>query len=97
MATDGKLTFLGDWHVHPEGGLGLSRRDRKTMAKVATCSDARCPHPITILLAGPDDELYRMGAWTWSPRPWPRIYGEAVPVSLSLWEPSPRQRFWELR
>lgn len=64
IATDGKVTFLGDWHVHPCGGLGLSRRDRKTMAKVAASAEARTPHPITVLLAGAPGGTYQRGVWT---------------------------------
>ncbi len=91
--TDGKLTFLGDWHVHPAGGLGISRRDRKTMALVALSRDARCPHPI--LLAASTDGSFRTGAWTWSPRRWPRLYGDAVRLDLSVWEPAAAERFWD--
>lgn len=96
LATDGKLTFLGDWHVHPAGGFGLSRRDRKTMAMVAVTEDARCPHPITVLLAGTPNSSYRRGAWVWSSRPWPRIYGQVTEVPLYVWGTGSADRFWEL-
>lgn len=29
----GRITYLGDWHVHPRGGLGMSRRDRRTLSQ----------------------------------------------------------------
>lgn len=64
VRTDGRVTFVGDWHVHPEGGFGMSRRDRKTMGSTATDPDARCPHPVMALLARTADDEYRVGAWT---------------------------------
>jgi integrative and conjugative element protein (TIGR02256 family) len=95
LATDGKLTFLGDWHVHPAGGLGLSRRDRKTMAKVAVTEEARCPHPVTVLLAGEPEGTYQLGAWVWSPRTWPWVYGQVTEIPLCVWTTDETDRFWE--
>ncbi|MEX1112942.1 MAG: Mov34/MPN/PAD-1 family protein [Patescibacteria group bacterium] len=48
--TSTKITYLGDWHVHPQGGFGMSRRDRRTMAHTANAPEARCPHPLMALL-----------------------------------------------
>jgi len=44
-------TYLGDWHSHPLGGLGLSRTDRRTARRIAKATDARCPRPLMLLLA----------------------------------------------
>lgn len=41
--SEGRITYLGDWHVHPRGGFGMSRQDRRTMARTASHGDARCP------------------------------------------------------
>lgn len=49
--------YLGDWHSHPTGSLGLSRRDRKTLRTIGREPSARCPRPLMLLLAG------RVGGW----------------------------------
>jgi integrative and conjugative element protein (TIGR02256 family) len=92
--TDGRVTFLGDWHVHPNGGFGMSRRDRKTMSHIAATPDARCPHPVMALLARTPDDGYRLGAWAWSPSVLPFHAGHATPLEVRDWSPSPKEAFW---
>lgn len=62
----GRITYLGDWRVHPRGGFGRSDRDRRTMAKTARHADARCPRPLMGLVAWVNDS-YRVGVWRWAP------------------------------
>ena len=83
----GVVTYLGDWHVHPGGGFGLSRRDRRTMAKTAAHPDARCPRPLMGLLAPYDDD-YRLGVWLWEPSWIHRLIGRVVKLTTRTWEPS---------
>lgn len=45
-------TYLGDWHTHPRGSTRLSRRDKRTLQRIACSSDARCPKPLMAVLAG---------------------------------------------
>lgn len=92
--TDGRVTFVGDWHVHPDGGFGMSRRDRKTMGRTAMTTDARCPHPVMLLLARAANAGYRLGSWTWTPSRWPLHPGDAIPLHLKKWYPSPGEEFW---
>ncbi len=94
MRTDGWVTFVGDWHVHPAGGFGMSRRDRKTMGHTAVTPDARCPHPVMVLLALTDDDEYRLGAWTWRPSPLPFHPGHATPLKVREWTPLAEEAFW---
>ena len=52
-AESGRRTeYLGDWHSHPKGGVGLSRKDRRTLAAIATYAEARAPTPLMAILAG---------------------------------------------
>lgn len=91
LQSDGVVTYLGDWHVHPFGGFGMSRRDRRTMAKTGLDPDARCPRPLMALLAWEDDR-YRLGVWMWEPS-WTRpIVGRAVALTARTWQMSPDER-----
>lgn len=92
-ATEGRITFVGDWHVHPAGGFGMSRRDRRTMGHTAATPDARCPQPVMALLARSPNG-YRLGGWTWRPSPVPFHVGHAEPLDVRQWAPSPDEAFW---
>jgi integrative and conjugative element protein (TIGR02256 family) len=50
--SDRTSTYLGDWHTHPYGSTRLSRRDRRTMKRIACSHEARCPKPLMAVLAG---------------------------------------------
>ena len=43
-------TYLGDWHSHPRPDETLSRRDTRTLYKIATDPQARAPTPIMGIL-----------------------------------------------
>ena len=55
------VTYLGDWHSHPDGGLALSRADRLTLRRIATTPAARAPVPLMAILA--DGQPWRLGVW----------------------------------
>ncbi len=93
-STDGKVTYLGDWHVHPAGGFGMSRRDRRTMRATAVSETARCPNPLMALLAGADGDGYNFGIWTWRPSRIPLHAGFAGELETRTWEPSKAEMFW---
>ena len=92
LRTDGRLTFLGDWHVHPSGGLGLSRRDRRTLALTARDSGSRCPSPLSVLLARRSD-AYELAAWRWTPSRWP-LGGQPSEVQVKRWRIRTEDRHW---
>ena len=54
--TDRISTYLGDWHTHPCGSTRLSRRDRKTMQRIARSDEARCTKPLMGVFAGGKSE-----------------------------------------
>jgi integrative and conjugative element protein (TIGR02256 family) len=62
-ATDGAVTYLGDWHSHPGTTPSPSRRDRKTLRNIAADADAQCPEPIMLIIAG-GEPAWEAGAWT---------------------------------
>lgn len=43
------INYLGDWHSHPSSVSCLSRRDEKTLLKIARSDTAQCPNPIMMI------------------------------------------------
>lgn len=60
---DGRLGYLGEWHVHPTD-VGPSPQDRMTMARLA--STAR--QPVMLILVRRDAENYKIEAHMWTGR-----------------------------
>ena len=60
-ATDGVVTYLGDWHSHPDGGTGLSRKDRRLLASMARHHESRTPKPLMAVLGNDPD--WRVSIW----------------------------------
>ena len=55
------LHYLGDWHTHPGMPGYLSRRDVRTLRRIATYRLARVPRPVMLILSyGPE---WRLNAW----------------------------------
>jgi proteasome lid subunit RPN8/RPN11 len=50
-ASQGRVTFLGDWHTHPGGPAVPSERDRNAAARLATDSDFGTPRPLIAIVA----------------------------------------------
>ena len=63
-ATDGAVTYLGDWHSHPDGSAAISGRDRRTLRNIARERDAYCPEPVLLILASVEDGVWLPVAWS---------------------------------
>ena len=50
-ASQGRVTFLGDWHTHPGGPPHPSDRDRNAASLLATDPDFRTPRPMMAIVA----------------------------------------------
>jgi integrative and conjugative element protein (TIGR02256 family) len=46
-------TYLGDWHTHPQSIPYPSRKDRRTLKRIATHAEARADVPLMAILGGP--------------------------------------------
>lgn len=46
------VTYLGDWHTHPNGNPVLSRKDLRTLRRISRHADARIPQPVMAVVAG---------------------------------------------
>lgn len=46
------ITYLGDWHTHPNGSVSLSPRDTTTLRRIARHPEARAPRPVMAVLGG---------------------------------------------
>lgn len=61
--SNGLTTYLGDWHTHPKTRIPyLSRKDRRTLRRVAITPLSRNSEPISMILAG-SDESWDVRAW----------------------------------
>ncbi len=56
-ATNGRETYLGDWHTHPLSNSNLSRMDKKTLARIAKTTTSGTKNPLMAILGG--------GSGTW--------------------------------
>jgi integrative and conjugative element protein (TIGR02256 family) len=52
-ASDGQVTFLGDWHTHPGGRPLPSERDRKAMRQLAGEKKFGTPSPLIAIVETP--------------------------------------------
>jgi integrative and conjugative element protein (TIGR02256 family) len=46
------VTYLGDWHTHPNGSPVLSRKDLRTLRRISRHADARIARPVMAVFAG---------------------------------------------
>lgn len=51
------ITYLGDWHTHPNAYPYLSNQDKSTIKKIAAYDNARLTNPIMLIAAPPKLEL----------------------------------------
>jgi integrative and conjugative element protein (TIGR02256 family) len=49
-AHDGDVTYIGDWHTHPNQNTLLSEKDIKCLDVIATTKEAYCPKPLMLVL-----------------------------------------------
>lgn len=52
-ASEGLVTFLGDWHTHPGGPPIPSWRDQRAARRLATSEDFRTPQPLVAIISVP--------------------------------------------
>lgn len=60
-ATNGRETYLGDWHTHPGGSPSPSYIDKRTLARIASTESSGTRHPIMVILGG-ETGSWRVGA-----------------------------------
>jgi integrative and conjugative element protein (TIGR02256 family) len=89
-----RVTYLGDWHVHPLGGGALSRRDRRTLHRIATSSEARAPRPLMGILSLVPEPSFSL--WRWQPhlRLQKIVIGWPKRLAWRVWRPSQAEVIW---
>jgi integrative and conjugative element protein (TIGR02256 family) len=55
-ATEGRETYLGDWHTHPKSDNSPSTLDKRTLARIAQEPASRTNKPLMAILAGGSGE-----------------------------------------
>lgn len=83
VESDGRATYLGDWHSHP-GTVGIpSAKDRRTLKRIARAPEAACPQPVMLILGQAGDE-WLVEAWQGRLGLLGRLI--VVPATLRLWD-----------
>ncbi|MEH6503328.1 MAG: Mov34/MPN/PAD-1 family protein [Cycloclasticus sp.] len=68
----GAITYLGDWHTHPNTTPELSWVDKRTLTKIALTPESKNLHPIMVILGGEPEKwtLNSVQFITGAMRPW---------------------------
>jgi integrative and conjugative element protein (TIGR02256 family) len=62
----GMVTYLGDWHSHPDAAAYLSRKDRSTLRRIADDPASQISRPLMAVLSGGDP--WELVVWEyWEP------------------------------
>lgn len=62
-ASNGRITYLGDWHSHPGAAPYLSKRDRSSLRRIALWPKAYAPNPIMLVVGL--NGLSQCAGWQW--------------------------------
>jgi integrative and conjugative element protein (TIGR02256 family) len=57
-----RATYLGDWHSHPDGIAGPSKKDHNTARAIGRHRPARMRWPLMLIVAS-DGDLWQIGAF----------------------------------
>ena len=63
-----RITYLGDWHSHPDGPMRLSVLDRLTQLRIGMHQSARAPRALMAVIAG--GRPWTLGVWQLVRREW---------------------------
>lgn len=74
------ISYIGEWHTHPRGGLRPSRQDRKTARQIANDPDFRTPH---LLYAIAGKRRLRGRGWKLVVYEW---HDDLTPVTVELFD-----------
>jgi integrative and conjugative element protein (TIGR02256 family) len=64
--SNGLITYLGDWHTHPNGPNNLSRRDKRALRNIARFPFNYVDQPVMIVFGETCTEEIKV----WVPRVW---------------------------
>ena len=73
LLTEGSESYLGDWHSHPMGVVGLGWRDKRVLTRIAQYEPSNTPNPFMMILSKHQD--WEMSIWRWYQR---RIIGIGI-------------------
>jgi integrative and conjugative element protein (TIGR02256 family) len=87
-ASQGRETYLGDWHTHPNAKSGqLSGLDRRVLRAILEKPEARTPRPIMMIVFG-TNESWEVAAWLCLPAKRRRLWWQVptiVEINLRVW------------
>ena len=56
LRTNGRETYLGDWHTHPRGNPELSLLDKRTLTRIACTPSSGTTKPVMAILGGGSED-----------------------------------------
>lgn len=87
-ASQGRETYLGDWHSHPNAQSGrLSGLDRRVLRAILETPGAQAPRPIMMIVFG-TNEGWSAAVWLCSHARRRRVWWQApkiVEMTLKMW------------
>jgi integrative and conjugative element protein (TIGR02256 family) len=96
-ASGRRYTYLGDWHTHPDTKqTRLSRKDRRSLGRIASSPDARNAVPLMGVFAGIPDN-WAATTWKVERRRFGDFFSRTNPLSLVIWETTFEGKFEWLR
>jgi len=63
-----RISYLGDWHTHPNASPNISWRDQKTLRLISSEAKARQAEPLMLIFG--DGPRWNAIAWRYVGRPW---------------------------
>lgn len=54
--SEGRETYLGDWHTHPRGSADLSSLDKRTLIRIADTPSSGTDTPVMAVLGGESEK-----------------------------------------
>lgn len=71
LRTNGRETYLGDWHTHPLGSTSLSLMDKRTLTRIAFTPSSGISKPIMAICSGGRNDwevgVVRLQGFKWRP------------------------------
>ncbi len=78
------LTYLGDWHTHPNGNRYPSPRDKRVLRRIARTKSARLGQPIMGVVTI-DDDTAELAIWRYVPYRWTSLLGQVAVCTVTTY------------
>lgn len=80
-ASSGRVTYLGDWHSHPDGAAVPSKLDNNTAKHIAQTPGSQTISPLMLIVGMSQDATYTLRAYQWDGK---KLQPHATRVTTAL-------------